>query len=109
MKETLPQNTDNVSFVKPAKHQKKPVFVGAQKLKRNHTLFEINVVELTIAKAKYFDTEEVTFEQAKKGIPVQKKIALKENCVYFSALNFKNALHQIEQKSGASSDFKIIK
>ncbi len=58
---------------------------------KNHTLFEINLLEFTITEATYDHQPEIQWADAVRGfITTKRKITKKENCIYISSLNVKN-------------------
>lgn len=69
-----------------------------------HTTFEINYELKTIEKVCFDNPEAIKFEDAKQSIKkaAPKKITVKKNCIYISALNKKNAIKI------AKRDFGII-
>jgi hypothetical protein len=85
---------DNIEEVKQEVHEKQTVFMGTVVLRKNHTLFEVNLEANTIAKAQFDALPEIRYEDAAKGITSAKKnkITKKPNCLYISALNKKNVI-----------------
>lgn len=93
MKELQKQDKDKVEQVKQQVQEIQTVFDYRIKPQKNHTLFEVNLVEKSIEKAEFDELPVVKWEDAVKGsISSQKKITKKQNCVYISALNKKNVL-----------------
>lgn len=84
MKETETKKQDKIEIVKQQKKDIQRILVGSVKPQKNHTIFEVNLVEKTIEKAT-FDRDFI-FGQKNKSI------SKKENCIYISALNKKNVL-----------------
>lgn len=65
--------------------------LGAKTLHEGHSCFELDLNTGLINYAKYIE-EAVTFEDAQKGIQgVKRKLLVKDNHVYVTALNIKNA------------------
>lgn len=87
-------NKDRIEEVKQEVHEKKTVFMGTVVLRKNHTLFEVNVEAKTIEKAQFDALPAIKYEDAAKGITSAKKskITKKPNCLYISALNKKNVI-----------------
>lgn len=104
MKETNQQLPDKIENVKQVSIEKKTVFIGSSKPMPEHTTFEVNYELKTIEKVVFYNPEAIKFEDAKQSIKkaAPKKIIIKKNCVYISALNKKNALKI------ARRDFGII-
>jgi len=91
MRELQKQDKDKIEQVKQQVQEIQTVFDHRIKPQKNHTLFEINLIENTIEKAEFDELPIVKWEDAVKGsISSQKKITKKPNCVYVSALNIKN-------------------
>lgn len=84
MKETETKKQDKIEIVKQSKKDIQRILVGSVKPQKNHTIFEVNLVENTIVKAT-FDRDFI-FGQKNKSV------SKKENCIYISALNKKNVL-----------------
>ena len=104
MKEIQQKSADKIENVKQVSIEKKIVFIGSSKPMPGHTTFEVNYELKTIEKACFDIPKALQFEDAKqmnkKAAP--KKITIKKNCVYISALNKTNALKI------AKRDFGII-
>jgi acyl-[acyl carrier protein]--UDP-N-acetylglucosamine O-acyltransferase len=99
---------DKIELVKQAEIKETITLEGRILPKRNHTLFECSIVEKTVCKAKYEDIEKtISFEEATKqkeklvlGKPNFKtkgKVIIQKNCLYISALNFKNVVKILER------------
>lgn len=87
-------NRDQIEEVKQEVHEKQTVFMGTVVLKKNHTLFEVNVDAKTIEEAQFDALPEIRYEDAAKGNTIAKKskITKKPNRIYISALNKKNVI-----------------
>lgn len=97
------ETKDKLEFVKQTKSEIQKVHIGRMNPKRGHSLFEANLKERTIVLADFNKTEAVKFEDAMKGaISVNKKVDIKENCEYISALNKKNVIKILKR------DYHII-
>ena len=93
-----PTSKDKISIHKQAEQRKEEKLIGRIRPKRGHILFEINLMEKSITKAK-FEKQTITLEQAKdKHKTPGKKIMINPNCVYISALNEKNAFKKLQKK-----------
>lgn len=58
-----------------------------------HTLYEYNKINFQLQKAKF---EQINYHVGSTSTP--KKVKIKDNCFYVSALNVKNAIKQINKK-----------
>jgi hypothetical protein len=84
---------DKIEQVKQQKAEKQKVLESTLKPSKNHTLFEVNLIQNAIEIATFDELPNVKWEDALNGqISVQKKITKKPNCIYISALNKKNVL-----------------
>jgi hypothetical protein len=84
---------DKIEQLKLQTEERQTVFEGQLKPKKNHILFEINLIEGTIEPAKFDELPALNYADAVKGsISAKKKITRKPGCVYISALNIQNAL-----------------
>jgi hypothetical protein len=94
MKELEQKNPDKLEKVTQVSIEKQTKFIGSSKPMPGHTTFEVNYELKTIEKAIFDNPETIKFEDAKQLIKkkVPKKITVKKNCVYISALNKKNAI-----------------
>jgi len=102
MRETEQKTQDKIENVKQQAIKLQKIKIGEMRPKKNHTLFEINIVENAIEIAKFDELPAIKFEDAMSGnLLGQKKITKKDNCVYISALNKKNALKILKR------DFRI--
>lgn len=70
-------------------------YVGSQKKVRGHILFSYNTKTKEIKPAEFKREVEIGMD----GLPVYKTIAIQEkDCIYFQALNLKNAMKKINKK-----------
>lgn len=92
--ETKKVNKDQIEEVKQMAHEKQTVFMGTVVLRKNHTLFEVDIEAKTIEKAEFDALPAINYADAAKGITTAKKskITKKPNCLYISALNKKNVI-----------------
>lgn len=101
---------DKVVNVRQAEQEKKMQHLGSTKLHKGHTMYEYNIIDATIAPAKFeeavapFPTPAIEgkgprahFDRLESIIknPVRKKLIVNENCLYVSALNEKNAIKKL--------------
>lgn len=85
--EQLPQ--DKVQIVNQKEIEKKLIYIGSTRIRKGHTLFEINHKEMTIEKAEYISEGVIG---ADKKAHKKKKVNVKPNCIYIGALNKDNAV-----------------
>lgn len=89
---------DKTEIVKQQQAEIQKILDSTIKPNRGHTLFEVNIAEKTIQKAKFDELPNVKWEDAVKGlISTQKKVTKKDNCIYISALNKKNVLKILQR------------
>ena len=94
---------DKIEQIKQQIKEIQTVFDNRIIPKKNHTLFEVNLVLKTIEIADFDELPAIKFEEAMKGnIVAQKKVTKKENCVYISSLNKKNVIKVLKR------DYNII-
>jgi len=97
------EKKDKLEFVKQTKVEIQTVFDSRIIPKKNHILFEVNLILKTIELANFDKSEVIKFEDAKFGnISINKKVTKKENCIYISALNKKNVIKILKR------DYNII-
>lgn len=93
---------DKVEIVKQQQAEIQKVFDIRVLPKKNHTLFEYNLIDKTIEVALFDTSPEIKWEDAVKGlISANRKITRKDNCIYISALNKVNVIKILAR------DFKI--
>ena len=99
MKELQEKKIDKIENIKQVSIEKQTVFLGTARPKKGHTMFEYNYKEKTIVEAKFDEVPAVKFTDAKLGIKSSsKKITKKDDCIYVSALNKKNALKVLKRE-----------
>jgi len=86
------ENKDKLEFVKQTKAEIKKVLIGKMHPNRGHSLFEVDLELKTIQLAKFDRPDVLKFEDAQKGVTENKKVTIKENCKYITALNKKNVI-----------------
>ena len=82
---------DKIEMLKQAQEERKRVLVGTLKPKKNHILFEFNLITGVVGRATFCQPQEITFEDAKNGVKKNKEVEGKEGCYYISAMNLENA------------------
>jgi len=102
MKELEKYSNDSnvVKQVAPIKKEKE--LLGTLYPKKGHKCFEINTITENIIEAEFFEDIVSMFSSSYER---RKKLKVKENCVYITALNKKNALKKYkgnESKSNSS-------
>lgn len=101
MKELQKKEADKIENVKQVSIEKKQVFLGKVHPRNGHTMFECNYKLKTIVKAQFDELPAVNFTEAQKGnIVTKKKITKKQDCIYVSALNIKNAIKILKRDAG---------
>ena len=78
--------SEEMQMVKPIKKEVK--LIGRLIPQRGHKCFEINTITNEICEAEFFDDYVIMFSSSYER---KKKLKVKENCVYITALNIKNA------------------
>ena len=103
MKKTteLTQN-DKIEIIKLAKKDIQRILDGRIQPNKNHTIFEVNLVEKTIEKAKFDRNLTITFSDAIQQKKENKSISKKQDCIYILALNRKNVLKILKRDFGLS-------
>lgn len=94
------ENKDKLEFVKQTKAEIKKALIGKMQPNRGHSLFEVDLELKTIQLAKFDRPDVLKFEDAKKGVTENKKVTVKENCKYISALNRKNVVKILKRDYG---------
>lgn len=93
----LKDKLDKQEIVAPQEKQFEQVYIGSIKPHQGHTLFEINIKTGEIAKAT-FESTDVKWEDAVNGIISKKrKVIVKPDHTYISALNEKNAIKKFNK------------
>lgn len=100
MKELENRPKDEIVVTAEAKQQKEFKHQGSVIPHPGHTLFEYSIKENTIRKASFSESN-IDFTAAEKGqIARKRKVMMKPDCVYVSALNHKNATRHLCKMSG---------
>ena len=90
------EQKDKIENVKQQVKEIQSVFDYKLLPQKGHTLFEYHLINKTIEVADFDDVPNIKWNDAVCGeTSLQKKITKKENCVYISALNKKNALKKL--------------
>lgn len=96
MKELKIKSQDEVVIVDQQQAKKEIKFLGTRYPSPGHKCFELNIKtgEVTLAE---FTKQNIQFQQAKDSVAVSKKVITKENCIYTTALNKKNAIKRFKK------------
>ena len=95
MKEIELKVKDEVKIVKEVKQEKQTVLVNSIQPHEGHKCFEYNIVSNVLKLAEFMEAV-VSFEAAQRGeIAPKRKVMTKEDCVYLTALNEKNAIKRL--------------
>lgn len=78
--------SDEIKIEKPIKKETK--LIATLKPERGHKCYEINTLTNEITEAEFFDDYVTMFSSSYER---KKKLKIKENCFYITALNKKNA------------------
>jgi hypothetical protein len=94
MKEILQGFKDSEIEIRDEQQQKKEIkLIGRQRKVRGLTLFEYNEVTKALEIAKYkkqdYSLESLSLDPSK--LKISNKVEVNEHCIYFQALNRKNA------------------
>jgi len=86
------QHKDKIEITKQQQAEIQKIFDSRIIPHENHTLFEVDLKTNEIRLAEFDKKPEIKWEDAVKGfISAKKTVTKKENCIYISALNEKNA------------------
>jgi hypothetical protein len=97
------QQKDKIEITKQQQAEIQKIFDSRIIPHENHTLFEVDLKTNEIRLAEFDKKPEIKWEDAVKGlISVKKTATKKENCIYISALNEKNARKILKR------DFNIV-
>jgi len=84
--------SEEIKAVKPIKKELKKI--GSINPQRGHKCWQINKLTNEIIEAEYFDDYITMFSNSYER---KKKLKIKENCFYITALNKQNALKKYKQ------------
>ena len=93
MKELEKYEKVNEEIVKPIKKELK--LLGTLKPQKGHKCFEINLSTNDVTEATFYDSE-ITILSSSMYSP-KRKIKIKENCIYITALNKENAIKKFNK------------
>ena len=97
MKELEDKPKDEVKIVAEVKQEKKRELIGSIKPYQGHKCFELNTSTGEVKLAEFKEVN-VNFEAAKNGLAnARKVIVIKEDHLYTTALNIKNAIKRFKQ------------
>lgn len=92
---------DKLENVKQTVCELKEEFLGTHRPKKNHLLFEVNLLDMTIALAEFDKPGVLDYTAALEGdISYNKRITKKKDCIYISAMNVANAKKQLFKRTG---------
>lgn len=96
------ENSDSEKIViEKNQHEHKLRLEKSIKPHKNHKIYEFNTKTKQLYVAEFMDTPIITWENAvAKKFPIYRKILKKENCIYISALNEKNAYKILKRDYG---------
>lgn len=98
MKELEQKTKEDIEIIQQQQIKKQLKHIGSIQPHSGHTCFEYNTKTGELIPAK-FKEEAVNFEDAAKGIvSMKRKIIIKEDCIYVTALNKKNAIKKLQSK-----------
>lgn len=82
-----------VEIVAEKQQQKEIKLIGRQRKIRGHILWEFNQKTKQLQPARYRkqDFQIASLEPSKSALAISNKVEVKEHCIYFQALNRKNA------------------
>lgn len=99
MKETTQHSQDEIKIEVPAQHQKKQALIHRMRPHANQKLFEYNTENNELKLAEFEEPKTVMYTGnsagAKKFVPLSRKVIVKPNHLYVTAINFKNAVKQL--------------
>ncbi len=96
--ETEKQEKDKIENVKEQVQEIQTKLEYSFNPQKNHILYEYHLANKTLEVVEFDELPNVKWEDAVKGnISLQKKITKKENCIYISALNKKNAIKKLNK------------
>ncbi len=93
MKELNTPNQDKLEVSATAPIKKELKHIGSLKPHKGHTCWELDLKTGNVIPA-VFDTAAVAYESPTE---IRKKLIVKENCIYATALNKKNAFKQFKK------------
>lgn len=107
MKEVLQSFRDSKIEIRDEQQQKKEIkLIGRQRKVRGLTLFEYNEKTKELSKAQYkkqdFSLESLSLDPSQ--LKISSKVVVNENCIYFQALNRKNAIKKLRKASMEVND-----
>lgn len=83
---------DKIEILKQTQIEKKRTLIRTIRPKRNHTLFEFDLIKKEVRRAEFVIEKQISFESAMRGETTQKKeVNGVEGCIYISSLNESNA------------------
>ena len=104
MKELEKQIKEPTEFVDQQEKKTVEKLVARHFPHRNHTMFELDMKTGTMVPAE-FEEQDVKYDPKwtkEKSIGCHKKLVIKKDCLYISALNEKNARKHLAKRSNGS-------
>ena len=97
MNEIKTFDKDKVVNVKQAEQEKQNILVGRLKPCKGHTLYEVNLANGEVNKAKFEgDTLQIaTLDANPVDSHIKKKVMVNKGCIYVPALNVKNLIKKL--------------
>ena len=95
------EEKDKIS-VNKKQFEKKLLLEKTIRPKENHKAFEFNTKTNELKLAEFMEELTITWKDAvnKNFKNIKRKILKKENCIYFTCLNFKNAIKVLKRDYG---------
>lgn len=87
--------TEKPKIHKEAEVKKENNFIGSKRLRKGHTLFEVNASTGEIKIAEY-QTKDV-FINSDNSTTKRKTVIVRENCIYIGALNVENVKKKLSK------------
>lgn len=101
MKETCIPVKDKIEITKQQQADTQKILHSKIIPHENHTLFEVDLSIKEIKLAVFDELPAIKWEDAlKRKVSAIKKVTKKDNCIYISALNKKNALKILKRDYG---------
>lgn len=98
MKINLEPKVDENIVIEKKQYENKEIFIQRITPHRNHKVFEYNKETKELSYAKFNNIPTIKWEDAvKENYGIYRKIIKTNDCIYFSALNFKNAVKVLKR------------
>jgi hypothetical protein len=97
MKETEFNPLESTEIVDQVKQEKQNVLVNRLHPRQGHKCFQYNALTNELSYAKFTESS-IDFESAMNGnITPRRRVDIQDNCMYVTALNFKNAVKHLSR------------